>query len=93
MSVYAANTDLMGVVNDSAAVDGRIERVIALAGAAPPGPDVIQVSSPRGLAIFRTLVPDLEHSQDIDSIRRLAAGTARRAKSPSHPSTWTRLRT
>jgi uncharacterized membrane protein len=70
MSVYAANTDLMGVVNDSAAVDGRIERVIALAGTALPGPDVIQVSSPRGLAIFRTLVPDLDHSQDIDSIRR-----------------------
>ena len=60
MSVYASNTDFVAVVNDRELPEHRLDVVFALTGQpTPEGLRVIPVPGPRGVAFFRTLVPDL----------------------------------
>ena len=71
MSVYAANTDLVAVVNDREVQGHRLDAVFALEGqATPEGVRVIQVPTARGVALFRTLVSDPAQEAPLDALRR-----------------------
>jgi len=71
MSVYAANTDLVAVVNDRELPDHRLDAVLALEGQpVPEGVRVIRVPMARGAALFRTLVSDPAQEAPLDALRR-----------------------
>jgi uncharacterized membrane protein len=71
MSVYAANTDLVAVVNDRELPERRLDAVLALAGQpTPEGVRVIRVPMARGAAFFRTLVTDPAREAPLDALRR-----------------------
>ena len=71
MSVYAANTDLVAVVNDRELPERRLDAVLALEGQpTPAGVRVIRVPQARGAAFFRTLVTDPSAEPALDAIRR-----------------------
>lgn len=71
MSVYAANTDLVAVVNDRELPEHRLDAVLALAGqTTPAGMRVIRVPQARGAAFFRTLVADPTREPALDALRR-----------------------
>ena len=71
MSVYAANTDLVAVVNDRELPEHRLDAVFALEGqATPAGVRVIRVPSARGVALFRTLVSEPAQEAPLDALRR-----------------------
>jgi uncharacterized membrane protein len=71
MSVYAANTDLVAVVNDRELPERRLDVVLALPG--QPTPErvrVIRVPMARGAAFFRTLVTGPSQEPPLDALRR-----------------------
>ena len=71
MSVYAANTDLVAVVNDRELPEHRLDVVLATSGqSTPEGARVIRVPQPRGVALFRTLVSDPAQETPLDALRR-----------------------
>ena len=71
MSVYAANTDLVAVVNDRELPGRRLDAVLALPGqATPAGVRVIRVPQARGAAFFRTLVTEPDDEPALDALRR-----------------------
>jgi uncharacterized membrane protein len=71
ISVYAANTDLVAVVNDRELPERRLDAVFALEGqATPEGVRVIRVPMARGAALFRTLVADPRDEARLDAVRR-----------------------
>jgi uncharacterized membrane protein len=71
MSVYAANTDLVAVVNDRELPGRKLDAVLALAGQpTPAGARVIFVPMARGAAFFRTLVADPAQEAPLDALRR-----------------------
>jgi uncharacterized membrane protein len=71
MSVYAANTDIVAVVNDRELPEHRLDAVFALRGqATPAGVRVIEVPSARGVAFFRSLVSDPAQEAPLDALRR-----------------------
>jgi uncharacterized membrane protein len=71
LSVYAANSDLVAVVNDRELPGHRLDAVLALPGqAAPAGARVIRVPQARGAAFFRSLVSDPRDEPALDAIRR-----------------------
>jgi uncharacterized membrane protein len=71
MSVYAANTDLVAVVNDRELPERRLDAVLALEGQpVPAGVRVIRVPMPRGAALFRSLVRDAAEEPVLDALRR-----------------------
>jgi uncharacterized membrane protein len=71
MSVYAANTDFVAVVNDRELPEHRLDAVFALEGqTAPAGVRVIRVPMARGAALFRTLVTEPSAEPALDALRR-----------------------
>jgi uncharacterized membrane protein len=71
MSVYAANTDLVAVVNDRELPERRLDAVLALDGqTVPDGVRVIRVPGAKGAALFRTLVRDAAEEPALDALRR-----------------------
>jgi uncharacterized membrane protein len=71
MSVYAANTDLVAVVNDRELPERRLDVVLALPGQATPGgARMIHVPAAAGAALFRTLVRDAAEEPALDALRR-----------------------
>ena len=71
MSVYAANTDLVAVVNDRDLHERRLDAVFALPGQhVPEGSRVIRVPMAQGAAFFRTLVSDPADEAALDALRR-----------------------
>ncbi len=71
MSVYAANTDLVAVVNDRELPERGLDAVLALEGqAVPAGVRVIRVPMARGAALFRSLVRDAADEPALDALRR-----------------------
>jgi uncharacterized membrane protein len=71
MSVYAANTDLVAVVNDRELTEPRLDVVLATNGqATPDGVRVIRVEGARGVALFRTLVSEPAQEAPLDALRR-----------------------
>ena len=72
MSVYAANSDLVGVISDRELGEHPLEVVLALEEqAVPEGVRVMRVPMARGAALFRTLVPDSASLAEKDAVRRL----------------------
>jgi len=71
MSVYAANTDLVAVVNDRELPERGLDAVLALEGqAVPAGVRVIRVPMARGAALFRSLVTEPSAEPALDALRR-----------------------
>jgi uncharacterized membrane protein len=71
MSVYAANSDLVGVINDRQLDERRVDVVLALPDqAVPEGVRVMRVPMAEGVALFRMLVPDHAKLPEKDAIRR-----------------------
>jgi uncharacterized membrane protein len=71
MSVYAANTDLVAVVNDRELPERRLDAVLALEGQiVPAGVRVIRVPAAQGAALFRTLVTEPSAEPALDALRR-----------------------
>jgi uncharacterized membrane protein len=71
MSVYAANTDFVSVVNDRELPEHRLDAVFALEGqTAPASVRVIRVPLARGAALFRTLVTEPSVEPALDALRR-----------------------
>ena len=71
MSVYAANSDLVAVLNDRELEDRKVDAVFALPGQPiPPGVRVIRMPGARGAALIRALVASPEKLPAIESLRR-----------------------
>jgi len=71
MSVYAANTDFVTVVNDRDLPERRLDVALALRGqVTPAGVRVIEVPTARGVALFRALVSDPADEPALDALRR-----------------------
>jgi len=73
LSVFDANTNVAFVRNDRDANGQPVRVALALEGQAVPGDiEVVRVSSDRGLALLRILVPERGSFEAIDTDRRNA---------------------
>ncbi len=68
LSIYAANTDNFFVINDRQAQGAEVRIVLAAPAAdvtPPPGAHLVRAPSAKGIVLFRTLVLDPDHAEEL----------------------------